>query len=530
MKNLTDFNLPHIFNLSQKHQTLQAESLLEQIPLEYRHDEWLLAKAKCCINFEDYQRALVFLTIISDNCSRKVQKAFLKCYEELRDYTNASIIYSRFCLKDEKITTLMKMINCFKKLNNYPYLHYLFQNILELNPSNLEIRYAFCQFLMETNDASFIHILNDYILRWPLYIKFQILNIEWNFKQKNHAVLHHYILNIIHNNPFFIDANLLLLKFYIEINSPRQALMFEQACRMRFQQTLTVDFMFQQVNQQHDCLHGIQILNIPKSLRILPEIIQKGFEMVFSEGAVCYLVGSTVHYLINGQEKCRYHDLDFTTNTPPQVGGFNQNHFFPKLYTARIKESIDKWVKLDCYVSYARTDKFLEHDCLTRDFTINALYCDAAGQLFDPTGMGYDDFINKQLRTICPSGVSFAKDPIRLVRALKLIHQGYMPTDELEFALYHWQPKDNIHRSHLIAVTKKTISIIGIQAYVELIKKYNLASKLYGLNQYLDNDQLGLHLNRLLYSSYSIDAVKPSFFHLKYPHSYTDTLTQTFPH
>jgi tetratricopeptide (TPR) repeat protein len=515
MKTLNDFNFSYILTLLRKHQTLEAEALLEAIPAEYHYDEWLHAKAKCYINFEDYGRALRFLKMMPEPHSRDVQKSFLKCYEQLNDYTSASLIYSKFSPHEEKKSTLMKMINCFKKMNNYPYLHYLFQTIIELHPTNLDIRYAFCEFLIESNHPSFVHVLNDYILKWPRYIKFHLLNIEWGFKIKNHAALHYYILNIIHQNPFFIEANLKLLEFYIELHIPRQAMLFEQACRIRscrirFQQTLSIEYLFQQFNQQHPCVQDMHILVIPNSLKMLPEIIQKGFEMVVSEGAVCYLVGSTVHQLIIGHERGGYQDLDFTSNKPPPLGLFVQNRFCSSLYTARIEESSKKWVKVDCYVSRARTERFLYQDFLTRDFTINALYCDHLGQLFDPSGIGYDDLINKQLRTIAPPVVSLSEDPVRLVRALKLIHQGYTPTDELEFAINHWQPKDTSHYSHLIAVTKKTIAVIGIQAYVDLIKKYHLVTKLYGLSGFLDKEQLGYHLNRMLYSSHHSHLFRPA--------------------
>jgi tRNA nucleotidyltransferase (CCA-adding enzyme) len=71
----------------------------------------------------------------------------------------------------------------------------------------------------------------------------------------------------------------------------------------------------------------------------------------------------------------------------------------------------------------------VEDDLARRDFTINAMarHLDH-GELVDPFG-GRDDLGRRVLRTVSP--VSFAEDPLRLVRGLRFVSQlGLTPDDE----------------------------------------------------------------------------------------------------
>ena len=63
------------------------------------------------------------------------------------------------------------------------------------------------------------------------------------------------------------------------------------------------------------------------------------------------------------------------------------------------------------------TPHFTE-DAKRRDFTINALYCDAAGRLHDPLG-GQDDIAAKQIRFIGDAAGRIAEDYLRILRFLR---------------------------------------------------------------------------------------------------------------
>ncbi|GAC1328412.1 MAG: HD domain-containing protein [Candidatus Dormibacteria bacterium] len=61
----------------------------------------------------------------------------------------------------------------------------------------------------------------------------------------------------------------------------------------------------------------------------------------------------------------------------------------------------------------------LEEDMRRRDFTVNALIADAAGNVRDLTGAGLADLAAGILRTPLPAADTFAEDPLRAVRAVR---------------------------------------------------------------------------------------------------------------
>lgn len=65
------------------------------------------------------------------------------------------------------------------------------------------------------------------------------------------------------------------------------------------------------------------------------------------------------------------------------------------------------------------TGATLEEDAARRDFTVNALYMDAAGNVLDPTGRGLEDLEHKRLRFVGGERQRISEDPIRILRAVK---------------------------------------------------------------------------------------------------------------
>ncbi|MDD3154187.1 MAG: hypothetical protein PHS41_04910 [Victivallaceae bacterium] len=65
-----------------------------------------------------------------------------------------------------------------------------------------------------------------------------------------------------------------------------------------------------------------------------------------------------------------------------------------------------------------------EEDALRRDFTVNSLFYDPVSkELKDFTGQGLSDIENKLVRVIGTPEVRFEEDPVRMLRALKLVGQ-----------------------------------------------------------------------------------------------------------
>jgi poly(A) polymerase len=58
-------------------------------------------------------------------------------------------------------------------------------------------------------------------------------------------------------------------------------------------------------------------------------------------------------------------------------------------------------------------------DARRRDFTINALYCDAGGEIFDPLG-GYGDVLARRVRFIGDAGARIREDYLRILRFFRL--------------------------------------------------------------------------------------------------------------
>jgi poly(A) polymerase len=52
---------------------------------------------------------------------------------------------------------------------------------------------------------------------------------------------------------------------------------------------------------------------------------------------------------------------------------------------------------------------------MRRDFTLNALYCDRNGRIFDPLG-GYDDLVARRIRFIGDASARIAEDRLRILR------------------------------------------------------------------------------------------------------------------
>src|SRR4029453_15718721 len=74
----------------------------------------------------------------------------------------------------------------------------------------------------------------------------------------------------------------------------------------------------------------------------------------------------------------------------------------------------------------------IETDLLRRDFTVNALALDLAEpELVDPSG-GLADLSTRRLRTPMEPEVSFADDPLRMLRAARFVAgHGLQPVDEI---------------------------------------------------------------------------------------------------
>ena len=139
-----------------------------------------------------------------------------------------------------------------------------------------------------------------------------------------------------------------------------------------------------------------------------------------------YEVGGSVRDELLGLE---VFDFDFATDaTPEEIVKFlpDTNDVFAKfgcikykgefgraeITTFRVEESYDDFR----HPNKIRFVKTIDEDFKRRDFTINAIYKDVDGKLFDPSN-GTKDLKDKLIRFIGDPEIRIKEDPLRILRA-----------------------------------------------------------------------------------------------------------------
>lgn len=95
--------------------------------------------------------------------------------------------------------------------------------------------------------------------------------------------------------------------------------------------------------------------------------------------------------------------------------------------------SLRKDVETDGRRAVVSYTKDWAEDAQRRDFTINALYLDQAGEIFDPTGQGLDDIKSKKLRFIGKAEDRIAEDYLRILRYFRFAAH-YLPHEKMDAA------------------------------------------------------------------------------------------------
>lgn len=191
----------------------------------------------------------------------------------------------------------------------------------------------------------------------------------------------------------------------------------------------------------------------PYIVRVVSSLQKAGYE--------AYVVGGALRDLLLGREP---KDYDITTAaTPEQVRAvFRKEHTlivgrrFRLVHLMRGRDitEISTFRKRPAQSSQTnrpkrcadapdnmifRDNEFgtAEDDAFRRDFTVNSLFYDPVSDTIrDFTGLGMEDIRNGVVRTIGDPALRFEEDPVRILRALKLIGQyGFRFEPETEAAL-----------------------------------------------------------------------------------------------
>ena len=190
---------------------------------------------------------------------------------------------------------------------------------------------------------------------------------------------------------------------------------------------------------------------------------------------VCLFVGGCVRDLLYGKENS---DIDFATSLKP-------NQVKKKLISSNISfdDSYEKYGSIKVFLN----GKFFEintlrndfdqdgrqanvmftqdwrQDALRRDFTINAIYCDLQGRVYDPF-KGVDDIRNGVIKFIGNPDKKIKEDYLRALRYIRFFIQ-YSQIDYDEYVLnsikkYQYNI-ENLSKARLIDELKK-ILITGL--------------------------------------------------------------------
>lgn len=209
--------------------------------------------------------------------------------------------------------------------------------------------------------------------------------------------------------------------------------------------------------------------------------LQHLFSLFDQEGATLRLVGGSVR---DGLLKLPVNDIDLAVDREPQwvLDLLKKNHIkaIPTgIEHGTITAIMDKrpyqitTLRVDVK-TYGRrahvafTDDWIQ-DALRRDFTMNAIYADQKGQLFDPVN-GIEDLKNKQVRFIGAASQRIKEDYLRILRFFRFSARfGHEPYDSegLEAC--------KIYASHLPHLARERVTD-------EFLKLLQLPSPLYALD------------------------------------------------
>lgn len=244
----------------------------------------------------------------------------------------------------------------------------------------------------------------------------------------------------------------------------------------------------------------------------LPALIREAFNVGYTGQNILFLVGSTILYLLEGRSLETLNDVDFVSTTQPyfihsapssprcspipatafaipthfgHCLPYKQSKVQPQTFFTTLNRT-----KLEYYVSatdLSETDirnprNFIAENFSKRDFTVNSLYCDIYGIVFDPSGLGIRDFQERRIRCIGNPDESFASDPIRILRAVRLMMKGFQLNPEVKEAIMKWRRNGNVNFSHLYVMTHQMICMMNAHHVLDILKQLNLLQRLLSYN------------------------------------------------
>lgn len=174
--------------------------------------------------------------------------------------------------------------------------------------------------------------------------------------------------------------------------------------------------------------------------------VQKVFKLLAQNGGEGRIVGGAVRDHLLG---VAIGDIDFcSTHTPAQLMEVAQSNGIRYIETGvnygtltlilgkQLFEvtALRQDVETDgrhAKVIYGTSFKL---DAMRRDFTMNALYMDADGQIFDPLNTGIEDLKNRKIKFIGNAKQRIEEDYLRILRYFRFIARFDLLTDETDYS------------------------------------------------------------------------------------------------
>ena len=178
---------------------------------------------------------------------------------------------------------------------------------------------------------------------------------------------------------------------------------------------------------------------IPSSLNSVQDALKPLIDRFEEQGFRLYLVGGVVRDALLGQPLEETYDIDLTTDARPDQIVATAGRLLKEVNLAgeRYGTVAGSCANLSLEITTHRAEVYvaesrkpdvrfstsIEEDLARRDFTINAMAVEITGErphLIDPFG-GRTDLENGKLRTPLSPEISFAEDPLRMLRAARFI-------------------------------------------------------------------------------------------------------------
>jgi tetratricopeptide (TPR) repeat protein len=423
----------------------------------------------------------------------EIQRWLVRCYYSLGSY-------------QEVIDTVLAL----KEFSNPPYeklnlagsyellklplekVEKIYQEITTNFPNFCAAHYHYCIHLIRHNHNKALLTIKDFENKWPSVPKLYLLKFHYAVTKKIPSP-DMILKEAIHRFPYFIKAFLDLIEYYTQNNRMGEAEALRAQAWARF--------------PGHP-----KFKNFAPTVKLSSDV-KNAFNSLKDIKGTSYLTGTAIHQLI---DPFAYSDQTIELVVLLEQGAeFSSKGYFPLPCNPQIYQRKEQDYLINCYIS---PETNLEKDAQKRDFTLFTLYCNEAGGLIDPTGLGLEHVKARILDTVNDPVALFNSTPVCIFLACRYMAWGYTPSDRVHEAMKNFTFKDKTGLEYLKSLVREDFSNLVLQEkYVTKLMEYNLL-KILGIDnadQLLIDDLLSVLQTQLCLDNHqSISTVEPKIVNL----------------